>query len=134
METDDASSLSDDPVLRCASSPGQPASMSSCGRGLVSDDLDVGIGREAEGDMFRLSAACLCTSSLPVEPLGVRAGDADCSRSCRQLSERTTSPLQMGHVLRRVTSQGVLGMSDSIPQRIGVGHLHAIRVELVATR
>lgn len=51
--------------------------------------------------------------------------------------ERTTSPLQMGHVRRRVVSQGVLQsqlVSIRRGQNTGVRNLHALRVEFVTTR
>jgi hypothetical protein len=114
VETDEASSLNEEPGLRCESSPGQPASTSSAGRGLFCDELDVVTGREAEGDASRFSAAWACTPSEPAGNWGERVGEADCSRLWRQLNERTTSPLQIGHVLRRVTSQGVLRKLNSI--------------------
>lgn len=65
-----------------------------------------GIGIAAEGDSLAVSAACAWTSSTAswygawaVDTLVLEDGLA---------IERTTSPLQMGHVRRRVVSQGVL--------------------------
>lgn len=112
VDTDEASSRSDVPGLSRDSSSVKPASTSPMG--WLFEDLEVGTGRDAEGEVLRVSAACVCTSSSPIEIRGERVGDADCSRSCRQLNDRTTSPLQMGQVLRRVTSQGVLHTSDSV--------------------
>jgi len=49
-------------------------------------------------------------------------------------SERTTSPLQMGQVRRRVVSQGVLRkfISDWIEKAGNGDNLHALGVELMA--
>lgn len=49
--------------------------------------------------------------------------------------ERTTSPLQMGHVRRRVVSQGVLERLISIKAltKSEGKHSHALRMELVTT-
>lgn len=51
VETDEASSLSEETGLRYESRPVQPASTSSVGWRLVCADPYVGTGREAEGDM-----------------------------------------------------------------------------------
>jgi hypothetical protein len=125
VETEEASSRNEvppsaareiSPEARLELAPDQPASTSSSsGDESVGADLDMGTGRDAEGDSLRVSAASVCTSSSLMESRGERVGDADCSRSCQlRLKERTTSPLQMGQVLRRVTSQGVLLTSDRL--------------------
>jgi hypothetical protein len=128
VETEEASSRNEvppsaareiSPEARLELDPDQPASTSSSsGDESVGAGLDMGTGRDAEGDSLRVSAASVCTSSSLMESRGGRVGDADCSRSCQlRLKERTTSPLQMGQVLRRVTSQGVLLTSDGMHQR-----------------
>ncbi len=80
------------------------AAMSSpCSRSLLQ-----GMGIAAEGDSFLVSAACVWMS-LEVEPseAGVATGEGArlAVPACR---DRTTSPLQIGQVLRRVVSHGVL--------------------------
>lgn len=67
-----------------------------------------GMGIAAVGDSFTVSAACTWTSSppevfaplLPVMGLDARSGALPI--------ERTTSPLHIGHVRRRVVNHGVL--------------------------
>lgn len=67
-------------------------------------------GRAATGSSLRVTAACSWTSSEPATSSSwyvtcwgeVELEPADLA------SERTTSPLQIGHVRRRVVSQGVL--------------------------
>lgn len=66
-----------------------------------------GIGIAAEGDSFVDSAAMTCTSSPSCSSWyggceGDGAADDECAR------ERTTSFLHIGHVRRRVVSQGVM--------------------------
>jgi hypothetical protein len=145
VETEEASSRNEvppsaargiSPEARLEVAADQPGSTSSSTKDVSEGaDLDIGTGRDAEGDSLRVSAASVCTSSSLMESRGERVGDADCSRSCQlRLRERTTSPLQMGHVRRRVTSQGVLLTSDWKCRKLGGGYLHAIRMELVTTR
>ena len=114
VDTDEASSRNEVPSSAPRVSEelflDQPASTSSSSRDeSLGPDLDIGTGREAEGDSLRVSAAWFCTSSSFAESSGEPVGDVDCSRSWNDWeSVLTTSPLQIGHVLRRVTSQGVL--------------------------
>ena len=65
-----------------------------------------GIGIAAEGDSLAVSAACAWTSST-LSWYGARAVDMLVLED-ELVIERTTSPLQIGHVRRRVVSQGVL--------------------------
>lgn len=65
-----------------------------------------GIGIAAEGDSLVVSAACAWTSST-LSGYGVGALDTLVLEDGLAI-ERTTSPLQIGHVRRRVVSQGVL--------------------------
>lgn len=66
-----------------------------------------GIGIAAEGDSLAVSAACTCTSSSTLSWYGAWAEDV-LLLDDGLFIERTTSPLQIGHVRRRVVSQGVL--------------------------
>jgi len=84
-----------------SSSSAQLASMSAA---RLSDEI--GSGLEADGESLRVSAACACTSSTSSWN---RAWNADTVRSWYDCDkERTTSPLHIGQVRRRVTSHGVL--------------------------
>lgn len=76
--------------------------------------------------------------------IGTGADDAPDreSRSCPGLvsvwwppcdMERTTSPLQIGQVRRRVVSHGVLRLLALSSNRIWQGYLHALCMELVPT-
>lgn len=76
-----------------------PCSMSSS-----SSSDGRGIGMAAEGDSLTVSAARACTSSDRFSPSWRRSLEVPCA------IDLTTSPLQMGHVLRLLTSQGVLGL------------------------
>ena len=67
-----------------------------------------GIGIAAEGDSLVVSAACAWTSST-LSWYGAGAVDMFVLEDGLVI-ERTTSPLQIGHVRRRVVSQGVLAI------------------------
>ena len=69
-----------------------------------------GIGIAAEGDSLAVSAACAWMSST-LSWYGACAVDVVVVED-GLFNERTTSPLQIGHVRRRVVSQGVLAMSQ----------------------
>ena len=56
----------------------------------------------AEGDSLTVSAARVCTSSQGFSTLCCRSDELPCA------IDLTTSPLQIGQVLRRLTSHGVL--------------------------
>ena len=71
-----------------------------------SRSLSRGIGIAAEGDSLAVSAACAWTSST-LSWYGAGAMDMLVLGDGLAI-ERTTSPLQIGHVRRRVVSQGVL--------------------------
>ena len=67
-----------------------------------------GIGMAAEGDSFVDSAAMTCTSS-PSCSSGLWGCEVDDGAADDEFArERTTSFLHIGHVRRRVVSQGVL--------------------------
>lgn len=84
-----------------------------------------GIGIAADGDSLLVSAACTCTSSTEA-PDG--AGWFDVLLPDLAM-ERTTSPLHIGHVRRRVVSHGVLEIIDvSIHMPKGITdftHMHS---------
>lgn len=71
-----------------------------------------GIGIAAEGDSLAVSAACAWTSST-LSRYGVWVVDVAVLEDGFVI-ERTTSPLQIGHVRRRVVSQGVLAISQYV--------------------
>ena len=71
-----------------------------------------GIGIAAEGDSLVVSAACAWTSST-LSWYGAGALDTSVLEDGLAI-ERTTSPLQIGHVRRRVVSQGVLAICQHI--------------------
>lgn len=71
------------------------------------------IGRAADGESFLFIAVRACSSSSSSASRSeIELADARSSEFCRlklpRCILRTTSPLQMGHVRRRVVSQGVL--------------------------
>jgi hypothetical protein len=68
-----------------------------------------GIGIAAEGDSFRVCTASACTSSGSEK---CRAEETSVVELAFEVDamERTTSPLQIGHVRRRVVNHGVLNM------------------------
>ncbi len=68
-----------------------------------------GMGIAADGDWLFVSAACTCTSSA-AGPDGAGWSDALLPHLAM---ERTTSPLHIGHVRRRVVSHGVLSFPRS---------------------
>lgn len=107
------------------------AAMSSpCSRSAASR----GIGIAAVGESLVLSAACTWTSS-PAEGLPDGANWLE-DLPAGLARERTTSPLHIGHVRRRVVSQGVLRSkrSDQIHRESWGSCLHALRVEFMTTR
>ena len=75
-----------------------------------SKSVSRGIGIAAEGDSLAVSAACAWTSST-LSWYGAWAVDVLVLEDGLVI-ERTTSPLQIGHVRRRVVSQGVLEISQ----------------------
>ena len=86
-----------------------------------SKSVSRGIGIAAEGDSLVVSAACAWTSST-LSWYG--AGALDKLAPEDELAiERTTSPLQIGHVRRRVVSQGVLAICQHIIGRTSKSRL-----------
>lgn len=90
-----------------------------------SRSISRGIGIAAEGDSLAVSAACTWTSSTSSwygawAVLMVVLGDG-------LVIERTTSPLQIGQVRRRVVSQGVLAISQYAIRQVNkqVAYMHS---------
>ena len=75
-----------------------------------SKSVSRGIGIAAEGESLAVSAACAWTSSM-LSWYGACAVDVVVLEEGFVI-DRTTSPLQIGHVRRRVVSQGVLAISQ----------------------
>lgn len=67
-----------------------------------------GMGIAAVGDSLVVSAACTCTSSCSSYSERLDCIDVFGGLFSALPIERTTSPLQIGHVRRRVVSHGVL--------------------------
>ena len=80
-----------------------------------------GIGIAADGDSLAVSAACAWTSSM-VLWYGAWAVDVVVFED-GSVIERTTSPLHIGHVRRRVVSQGVLAISQHATRQVIRGRL-----------
>jgi hypothetical protein len=102
-----------DSSLSPRSSLPSPIQFASTSSSAAADEEEIGTGRDAEGESFRVSAACVWNASVLSCENSARC-DGDELRwfwfRCDCEKERTTSPLQIGHVRRRVTSQGVLQM------------------------
>ena len=83
-----------------------------------SKSVSRGIGIAAEGDSLAVSAACAWVSST-LSWYGAWTGDVIVLED-GLLIERTTSPLQIGHVRRRVVSQGVLAISQYANRQMNI--------------
>ena len=93
-----------------------------------------GMGIAAVGDSLVVSAAWVWLSREGVVGVVILEECALVGEEGLGFMERTTSPLQMGQVRRRVVSQGVLGYVVSIARQVGhrTQNLHEFCVELMS--